>query len=102
MKVAAPPLGGTTKSPRRGSYKPSAEPVVMTFLQHPVAVLSHSVSVRIGRPDIFPGYIDFTYIKIVLAVQAKAMGCQETSLCSAIRTTDLFNEMTLFVKDADS
>ena len=74
----------------------------MTFLQHPVAVLSHSVSVRIGRPDIFPGYIDFTYIKIVLAVQAKAMGCQETSLCSAIRTTDLFNEMTLFVKDADS
>ena len=31
MKVAAPPLGGTTKSPRRGSYKPSAEPVVMTF-----------------------------------------------------------------------
>ena len=31
MKVAAPPLGGTTKSPRRGSYKPSAEPVVMTL-----------------------------------------------------------------------
>ena len=33
MKVAAPPLGGTTKSPRRGSYKPSAEPVVMTMIK---------------------------------------------------------------------